>query len=107
MSLNVETGTGASNSESYASVTNADTYHSNRGNSLWATLTTPEKEQALRRATDYMEQVYRKRWKGVRVNATQALSFPREWVEREDYTNAYTKSQGSKEYCWSQNRSFC
>ena len=32
-----------------------------------------------------MEEVYRERWKGLRKTATQALSWPREWVVREDY----------------------
>lgn len=77
MSLNVETGTGAANSESYCSVANADTYHSNRGCAPWATLTTGQKEEALRRATDYIEQVYGQSFQGFRVNSTQALSFPR------------------------------
>ena len=77
MSLNVETGTGASNSESYASVINADLYHSNRGCAPWATLTTGQKEEALRRSTDYIEQVYGLSFQGRRVTSTQALSFPR------------------------------
>lgn len=90
MSLIVETGTGAADSESYASVSDADTYHSKRGNTLWATMTTAEKEESLRRATDYMEQVYRTLWNGVRVNNVQALSWPREYVELEPVYDATT-----------------
>jgi hypothetical protein len=85
MSLIVETGTGASDSESYLSVVDADTYHLNRGNTLWATITTLEKEQALRRATDYMMGKYRLRWLGRRVLITQALDWPRVGVVLEDF----------------------
>jgi hypothetical protein len=77
MSLIVEDGTGLATAESFVSVVNADTYHSNRGNATWATLTTEQKEQALRRATDYMEQVYRTRWTGYLKTTTQALGWPR------------------------------
>jgi hypothetical protein len=87
MSLNVETGTGSSTSESFASVADADLYHSNRGNSAWAAIaSTALKEAALRKATDYMEQTYRLRWLGYRVSITQALSWPRDEVQRQDFT---------------------
>jgi hypothetical protein len=77
MSIIVENGTGLSTAESYISVVEADTYHSVRGNTLWATMSVNEREQALRRATDYMGQVYRLQWQGRRINSTQALDFPR------------------------------
>jgi len=83
MSLNVETGTGASNSESYISVASADTYFSDRGNATWAALTTAQKEQALRKATDFMLQRYRQYWKGYRNLSTQALDWPRSFVYAE------------------------
>lgn len=86
MPLIVEDGTGLANAEAYISATDASTYHSNRGNAAWAGLASDAvREQKLRLATDYMEQMYRVRWKGQRVTATQALSWPRAWVEREDY----------------------
>lgn len=77
MSLIVETGTASASSEAYASVAYCDAYHDAIGNSLWATLQTIEKEQALRRATMFMGQYYRLQWKGSRVNETQALDWPR------------------------------
>jgi hypothetical protein len=52
----------AVNAESYVSVADADTYHANRGNASWAALTTTQKEQALRKATDYMVGAYQSRW---------------------------------------------
>lgn len=85
MALIVETGAGLVNSESYASVAEADVYHANRGCAPWATLTAPQKEEALRRATDYIEQVYGQSFEGYRVTSTQALAFPRVGVELNGY----------------------
>ena len=91
MSLIVENGQGLSNAESYISVVDADTYHSDRGNVDWAVLTTTEKEQLLRAATDYMVAVYRLRWDGYRYVNTQALDWPRIYVPVRDIcsVNAY------------------
>ena len=85
MALIVEDGTGKSDAESFISVADADTYHSNRGNTDWASLLTAAKEQNLRKATDYICQVYRMKWAGTRVNGTQALDWPRAYVLRDDY----------------------
>lgn len=75
--LETEDGTGKASAESLITVADADTYFTGRGITNWATLSTAEKEQALRRATDYMEQVYGQKWKGARMTDTQALSWPR------------------------------
>lgn len=83
MALTVETGTGSSTSESYISVTDADTYFSNRGNATWAAFTTTQKEQYLRMGTDFMIQRYRLHWKGFKKYATQALDFPRTFIYSE------------------------
>lgn len=89
MALIIEDGTGLANAESFVSVADADTYHGNRGNTAWAALTTGQKEQDLRKATDYMEQVYRMRWAGYRKTTTQALSWPRYDVPLEDVGYGY------------------
>jgi hypothetical protein len=87
MALIVETGQAGSTSESFASVADADLYHSNRGNTAWAAIaSTALKEAALRKATDYMEQSYRLRWLGYRHTEAQALSWPRDEVQRSDFT---------------------
>lgn len=88
MTINVETGTGSATSESYASVSDSLTYHANRGNATWATITTTQQEQALRRATDYLEQVYSQAWQGLRINSTQSLSFPRHSVVINGYVTS-------------------
>lgn len=76
MSLVVETGEGLSTAESYISVADADARHTAFGNTAW-TGATGVKEAALRRATAYIEQAYRDRWKGTRLYRAQALSWPR------------------------------
>lgn len=77
MALIVEDGTAKVDAESYISVADADIYFSNRGNAIWAALGTTAKEQALRKATDYMEAAYGQRWKGDKYTEAQALSWPR------------------------------
>lgn len=73
----VETGAGLSNSNSYATVAAADEYVTDRGITGWTSLTSTVKQQALIKATDYLEATYRDAWKGDRVTETQALSWPR------------------------------
>jgi hypothetical protein len=85
MPLIVEDGTGLSTAESLCSVAEANLYHSNRGNAVWEDLDADVKEQLLRKATDYMQQTYRARWKGYRRTFTQRLDWPRQSVIIDDY----------------------
>lgn len=86
MALITETGAGLPNGESYCSVADATAYHAARGNAAWAGLADDTaREQMLRRATDYMEQVYRMRWAGYMVSPTQVLSWPRHLVPVKGY----------------------
>ncbi|MEO8837566.1 MAG: DnaT-like ssDNA-binding protein, partial [Herbaspirillum sp.] len=84
MSLIVEDGSIIVGAESYASVAFADLYHSNHDNGAWTLLDVPAKEASLRKATDYMQQAYRLRWKGVRAGFVQILDWPRLNVQIED-----------------------
>lgn len=70
------TTAGAVNADSYASLADATAYFTNRGIAEW-TGTDTVKENALRRATTYLDNQYRGRWVGVRVTETQALAWPR------------------------------
>lgn len=83
MALITEDGSGRADAESFCSVAYADAYHAGRGNTDWATLSTEEKEQALRRGTDYLEQAYALRLNGYRQFTTQALAWPRYEVKRQ------------------------
>lgn len=76
MALITEDGTGLSTAESYVSVADADARQTALGITAWTGSDTV-KEQALRRATAFMEQRYRSRWKGTRLLRAQALSWPR------------------------------
>lgn len=89
MSLITEDGSGLADAESYASVNDADTYLGNRLLTLWATMSTAEKEASLRRGTDYITQMYRPRWAGLRMTSTQALDWPRYDVPRADSPLGY------------------
>lgn len=77
MAVIVETGAIVAGANAYISAESADTYHADRGITLWATLSTNEKEQAIIRAADYIERQYASRFKGDRVIADQAMSWPR------------------------------
>ncbi len=77
MAITIEDGTGLSNAEAYVSVADCDTYHSNRGNAAW-TGADSVKEEALRKATAYLEGIYAQRFVGTKGSSTQALSWPRE-----------------------------
>lgn len=85
MALIVEDGTIVAGADSYVTLAYASDYHEKRGNTGWATLDSAEQEQAIRRATDYLGQAYRLRWKGSRVSTEQALDWPRNYVERDDF----------------------
>jgi len=86
MSLICEDGSIVTGAESYCSVADASAYHTARGNAAWAALTTDAlREAALRKATDFMRQVYRSRWQGYKVNEDQALDWPRYNVVVEGY----------------------
>ena len=94
MALIVEDGTGKTDAESYISVADADTYFTNRGNATWAALSTAQKEQSLRKATDYMQATYGLRWDGIRVSTAQALDWPRAYVEVKQATAGYSTLPG-------------
>jgi hypothetical protein len=87
MSLIVEDGTGLSTAESYISGADTLAYASSRG----LTFTNDAAgEQALRRATTWIDATYGQRFGGYRVSVNQALVFPRSGlVDREGYGIAY------------------
>lgn len=80
MALVVEDGTVVPEAEALCSVEFADAHFDKRGNTAWLDLDESVKEAALRRATDYLEDVYGPRFQGARVSAAQALSWPRKGV---------------------------
>lgn len=93
MALTVEDGTGKSDADSYCSIAAADVHHAARGMTNWATLLSDEKEQALRRATDYMTEVYGPLWSGIRVTLAQALDWPRTGAERKEAFSVWLSTE--------------
>lgn len=82
-SFQVEDGSGLSNSNSYASVSDADDYIALRGLTGWAT-TQSTKEAALVKATDWLDANYRMLFSGVTSKTTQALCWPRSYAYYQD-----------------------
>lgn len=80
MALITEDGNGLPDAESFCSVDYADAYHLARGHDAWSDLSVPDKEIALRKATDYMTGEYAGRWSGYRKTAEQSLDWPRHSV---------------------------
>jgi hypothetical protein len=85
MALVVEDGTGKTNADSYLSLTDADAYHLIHSvSAAWASATEAVKEKALRLATQYLDVRYNGLWKSYRTNETQALAWPRAYVQDSD-----------------------
>lgn len=76
MTFIVEDGTGLPNATAYIAVAFADSYHADRGNTTW-TGTPTVKEQAIIRATDYVDVRFAGQFRGALLNPEQALEFPR------------------------------
>lgn len=76
MTFTVEDGTGLSSSNSYLSVADADAYFDLRDRSEW-TGTNDEKETALIKATDYIDNRWGHLMLGSVLKTDQALEFPR------------------------------
>ena len=77
MAFVVEDGTGKSDANSYISVADADAYWADRGTPAeWTAASSGDKEEALVKATDYIDAHYR--WiVGTIGSTTQALAWPR------------------------------
>lgn len=76
-----EDGTGLANANTYADVADANAYLENTGRKdAWSAYSSAEKSAALVQGTDYLDQYYRSRFKGVRFSATQRLEWPRNEV---------------------------
>ena len=76
----VETGSASETSNSYASVAQGDSYYTALGSVYWIDATEAEKQQALRRATAFIDDKLRGRWKGQAYDENQSLAWPRSYV---------------------------
>lgn len=73
MALVVEDGTGVVNADSYASLATVDAFQAARGGTAWAAASAPNREIAIRRATDYLDLYH---ISGEQLSSTQSLSWP-------------------------------
>jgi hypothetical protein len=90
MTIIVEDGTVVANANSYVTVTEADTFFENQGNTVWTELASDEaKEASLIRGAKYMQQKLRLLWKGSRVDAFQSLDWPRRGVDVPDFFDPF------------------
>lgn len=85
VTLTVEDGSIVSGANSYVSLVEAEAYYANRPDTNWTAGTNDTKSTALIKATDYLLQRFRMKWKGIRVQREQALDWPRKGVITEDY----------------------
>lgn len=84
MTFEVETGAGLVDSNSYASLAEANAYFADRANTVWAALDDTAKQAALIQATDYIDQRFGMRFVGIKAvtlereyDHEQALEWPR------------------------------
>ena len=77
MAFLAEDGTGLEGANSYVDVAFVDTYQGDRGRTDWGEATTPDKQAALIRATDYIEYRFGRKFRGTRQSQSQGLEWPR------------------------------
>ncbi len=78
MAFVVEDGTGLTNANAYIAVAFADAYFADRGIEAWSDIDDSAiKQQAIVRATDYLDLRYRDAFKGDPATDAQALLWPR------------------------------
>lgn len=80
MAITVEDGTGLATADAYISEADADTYFASVDNATWSGADTAAKEQAIVKATRYMEKRFGNKWKGTIASSAQALGWPRNRV---------------------------
>lgn len=85
VTLIVEDGTIVAGANSYVALAEATAYFDNRPDTDWTNGTADTRSTALIKATDYLVQRFRNRWKGMRIDPAQTLDWPRREVFPEVY----------------------
>ena len=76
-----EDGTGLVDATVYADLNDADQYLENSDRkTAWKVFSSKERQSALIQGADYIDQTFRKRYKGERFSSAQRLEWPREQV---------------------------
>lgn len=97
MTITVEDGTIVSGANSYVTVSELETYASERGVTLNAS-TEGDKEVLLIKAMDYIGAKYGDRFKGTKVSRTQPLHWPRAGVYIDGYLQPSNEIPRNLEY---------
>ena len=91
MTLIVEDGTGKSDANGYATAAEVTAYFAASGGSAaWTAASSDAKDEAIVRATRYLDGFYGGRFIGLRTSSTQALEWPR--------ANAYDRDGFAHDY---------
>lgn len=77
MAFTVEDGTGVAGANSYVSEADATAFHTDRGNTVWTGLSSPDAQVALIKATDYVDKRFGRRFRGFKQTKAQGLEWPR------------------------------
>lgn len=76
-----EDGTGLDDANIYADLSDADQYLENSDRrTAWRGFSSKERSSALIQGADYLDQTYRRRYKGIRFSSDQRLEWPRDQV---------------------------
>jgi len=84
MALVVEDGTVVAGANSYVSQADATAYHADRNNTDWAALTSTQKDAALIKATQYVDNTFRRKWIGSLYDLNQPLCWPRTYYSQQE-----------------------
>jgi len=83
--LTLDSTAGSPTADSYFSLEEATAYFTARGVAAWAGAANDTiREQVARKATSYLDNAYRKLWRGFRTEKAQRLAWPRNGLIDED-----------------------
>lgn len=78
---------GGPSTNAYILETFADTHHTDRNNTAWFDFTSPERQAAIIRASDYVDKRFGRRFVGDRKARDQAMEWPRlSAIDRDGFT---------------------
>lgn len=77
ITLVVEDGSGNPLANAYDTQAHVATYHLDRGNDYWASVTSENQKACIIRATDFIDKRFRQSFRGFRMTRDQSLAWPR------------------------------
>jgi len=91
----VEDGTVVAGANSYVTRSQTDSYFKDVNDTVWSTVTGSNKDAAIVNASRYLQQQYRLRWLGSRVDAYQSVDWPRRGVPVVDFFDPFFNQIGT------------